>query len=151
MRIALAFAKHNWIALGKAKLELDWIFQFNYWITTGSLRITTGLVLSPKTLMKFSFAPRHEQKEMFMSTKGKIRPKTLMKNYFAPRHDQKTGKNWLKLFFVEIETLLDYFGGGSATTGLELGRTGSLLVYMHSGPTGATYLPDLYRLPYPTG
>ena len=50
---------------------------------------------------------------------------------------------------MEIETLLDYFGGGPATTGLDLGRTGSLLDYMHSGPTGATYLPDLYRLPYP--
>ena len=53
------------------------------------------------------------------------------------------------MFFVETETLLDYFGGGPATTGLDLGRTGPLLDYMHSGPTGATYLPDLYRLPYP--
>jgi hypothetical protein len=53
MRITLAFAKHNWIAFGKAKLELDWIFQFNDWITTGSLRITTGLVLSLKTLVIF--------------------------------------------------------------------------------------------------
>ena len=53
MRITLAFAKHNWIAFGKAKLELDWIFQFHDWITIGSLRITTGLVLSPKTLMNF--------------------------------------------------------------------------------------------------
>ena len=50
---------------------------------------------------------------------------------------------------METETLLDYFRGGSDTTGLDLGRTGSLLDYMHSGPTGATYLPDLYRLPYP--
>ena len=44
---------------------------------------------------------------------------------------------------------MDYSGGGPATTGLDLGRTGSLLDYMHSGPAGATYLPDLYRLPYP--
>ena len=39
----------------------------------------------------------------------------------------------VKTFFVETETLLDYFGGGPATTGLDLGRTGSLLDYMHSG------------------
>ena len=31
----------------------------------------------------------------------------------------------------------------------DLGRTGSLLDYMHSSPAEATYLPDLYRLPYP--
>ena len=37
MQITLAFAKHNWIAFGKAKLELDWIFQFNDWITTALL------------------------------------------------------------------------------------------------------------------
>ena len=51
MQITLAFAKHNWIAFGKAKLELDSISQFNDWITIGSLRITIGLVLSHKTLM----------------------------------------------------------------------------------------------------
>ena len=88
-----------------------------------------------------------------MGTKGKIRPQTLMKNSFAPRQDQKTGFReklvTVKLVFMETETLLDYFGGGPATTGLDLGRTGSLLDYMHSGRTGATYLPDLYRLPYP--
>ena len=105
--------------------------------------------------MKLFFAPRHKQKEFLMSTKCKGCPKILMKNYFARRHDQprpkKPGfwKNWLKLVFVEIETLLDYFWGGPATTGLDLERTGSLLDYMHFGPTGATYLPDLYRLPYP--
>ena len=37
MRITLAFAKHTWIALSKAKLELDWMFQFNNWIAIGSL------------------------------------------------------------------------------------------------------------------
>ena len=75
-----------------------------------------------------------------MSIKGKIRPKTLMKNSFAPRHDQETVfKKMVKLVFVETEALLDYFGGGPATTGLDLGRIGSLLDYMHSGPTGATY------------
>ena len=35
------------------------------------------------------------------------------------------------------------------TTGLDSGGTGLLPDYMSSGPTGATYLPDLYRLPYP--
>ena len=40
MRITLAFAKHNWIAFGKAKLELDWIFQFNNWITIAYWIIT---------------------------------------------------------------------------------------------------------------
>ena len=55
------------------------------------------------------------------------------------------------MFFVETETLLH---------GLLWGRAGyywirfgedwiTILDYMHSGPTGATYLPDLYRLPYP--
>ena len=54
-----------------------------------------------------------------------------------------------KLVFRETEALLDYFGGGPPTTGLDLGGTGLLPDYMSSGPTGATYLPDLYRLPYP--
>ena len=44
---------------------------------------------------------------------------------------------------------MDYFGGGPATTGLDLGIIGSLLDYMHSGPIGTTYLPYMYRLPYP--
>ena len=56
------------------------------------------------------------------------------------------GKNRLKLVFVETETLLDYFRGGLVTTGSDLGRTGSLMDYMHSGPTGATYLPESQQL-----
>ena len=61
-----------------------------------------------------------------MGTKGKIRPQTLMKNSFAPRQDQKTGFReklvTVKLVFMETETLLDYFGGGPATTGLDFGE-----------------------------
>ena len=59
---------------------------------------------------------------------------------------EKTVKTW---FSGKLRHYWITLGEDWITTGLDLGRNGSLLDYMHSGPTGATYLPDLYRLPYP--
>ena len=56
-----------------------------------------------------------------------------VKNWFSG----KLGHYWITL------------GEDWITTGLDLGGTGLLPDYMSSDPTGATYLPDLYRLPYP--
>ena len=113
MRITLAFAKHNWIAFGKAKLELDWIFQFNDWITTGSLRITTGLVLSPKTLVNFLLLLATSRKKFWWAQQVKftLKPSWKILLLLATTKEAGFGKNWLKLVFVETKTLLDYFWG----------------------------------------
>ena len=111
-----------WQSQTGVKLELDWIFQFNDWITTGSLRITTGLVLSPKTLIK---------KFMLLATSKRtgFREK-LVKTGFCGNSDT-TGLLWGRAGYYWIR-----FGEDWITIGLHALRPN--WSYIFTGPVSFT-------------
>ena len=138
MRISLASAKHNWIALQQSQTgaRLDFSIQWSSWITIGSLRITAPLdwVFALKSSWNVSLLLATSKTEFSWAQEVKF---TLKPSWKSNQHEEiletsfggnsKTGYTFELNWFGKLRhywiTLRDW----PATTGLDLGRTGSLL------------------------